>query len=247
VAMMHAKQAIEEGIPGLTPEQSKAYLDDKLGVRFKKNVDGDYDLITLDGVLPMADLMSFRQAFNNLDEFMEWGTNMVGGPIKGLMETAFNRDLYSKQLIKKFDGHGEAFQLPWVKDAPSFMVWHPKLVNLGRKTIGKPAQLLENFAKYTNQEIDKDTGKPLAFADTSFWSAMFPFTRKRKATANDIENNVKGIKAEISAMNTFLKQNAGKNTWQRRLALRSKEEAERELKLISAPPGQPKSALPFIP
>jgi hypothetical protein len=95
-AMLHAKNAIEQGVPGYSEEELPAYVRDKFNVAYRRNKDGSVDFITGEGVIPMADLPKIA---NPADFFSE-----VLGPLpKTGMEWLTNKDLFTKRNIKEFD------------------------------------------------------------------------------------------------------------------------------------------------
>lgn len=96
-ALLHAKNAVEDGVPGLKDEELPSYVRNKFNVTFRRNKDGSVDFVTLDGVIPAADLPK-------VTDMREFLTGLLGPLPKTGIEWVTNRDLFDGRQIEEFDG-----------------------------------------------------------------------------------------------------------------------------------------------
>ena len=95
MAMMHAKNAIEQGVPGYDPDEVPEYVNKRLGVTLQRDKQGQYQFMTLEGAIPMADVHKLE---NPVDLFTE-GL----GPLVKIPAALADYDLFRGRKIKDAD------------------------------------------------------------------------------------------------------------------------------------------------
>lgn len=95
MAMMHAKNAIEQGVPGYDPDEVPDYVQKRLGITLRRDERGEYQYMTAEGVIPMADV---HKLANPVDLFTE-GL----GPLVKIPAALADYDLFRGRKIKDAD------------------------------------------------------------------------------------------------------------------------------------------------
>lgn len=194
LSLMHAKDVLEQGMPGLTPEQASD-MSERWGIRTRQNKDGSYDFITVQGVVPAADVVAFSRAFAGVEDMSRFLADIVG-PVKIPFEVImFNRNLMTKRDIERFDGeHSLIDVLPGVKiPVPA------KLAYAARQIGGRIPQLYEAGIRLINGEIDPDTGKPVDFMHSPLFGGLSPFRPSRVNTPFDVKMQLGALDSQIGA------------------------------------------------
>lgn len=221
-ALMHAKDVMESGMPGMTQEESERYIT-RWGIRTKKLPGGGYEFITAEGIIPAVDLMGFTQAFQNKEAFGEYVSQLIGEPYKGTLEALFNRKLFTKQELTKANEMGMLKLFPKIGDhfggvnikVPGFVANLVK--GMGGRAGQASGSALDYFADLVpgsnNRGVDKDTGEPADFMHSPFATALLPVAGKRVATPNDIRIQIKSIDRDIGDMRGVIKKARMENPW----------------------------------
>jgi hypothetical protein len=98
-ALMHAKEAVERGVPGVSDKDLPSYLDKKLNIVMYKDAEtGEVIFRTLDNVIPMADLPSL--GVGGAGEFLK---DALGPVPKSLIALISDIDTFNKKTITKYD------------------------------------------------------------------------------------------------------------------------------------------------
>lgn len=222
LALMHAKDVLESGMPGMTQEESERYIT-RWGVRIKKLPGGGYEFITVEGIIPAVDLMGFTQAFQNKEAFGDYISQLLGEPYKGTLEALFNRKLFTNQEITKANEMGMLKLFPKIGDyfggvnikVPGFVANMAKGMagRFGQSTGSALDYLADLVPGSNNRGIDKDTGEPADFMHSPFATALLPMAGKRVATPNDIRIQIKSIDRDIGDMRGVIKKARTENPW----------------------------------
>lgn len=200
-ALMHLKDAVE-GNAGRTREEDRATVEKitgQLGVRLSQNKDGSYNVITAEGVIPLADLPGFIEAFGdlsagNLERFSKYLANMTGGPVRGAYALFLGRDFRTgKDLVGR-----DPLRTP-LGDVSMSSRYKTAL----RETGGRPIGLLEEGADYLRGRKDRDTGQPMTAGSLAAWGSFaLPFRvdtkgspADKKALADSIDFKIRNLRS----------------------------------------------------
>jgi hypothetical protein len=155
-AMMHAKAAVEQGVPGVSDKDLPAYVDKKFNIILGKTADGKVWFRTLSGVVPMADLPTLGKM--SVGDFLQ---DALGPLPKIAIEEITNRDSYSGRMIQKYDGQLSPLSdhVPVLKDV---------LVPVRAKrrlqvAIGRPLSVAEEFMSWSSSDAEGSLQRPKSF------------------------------------------------------------------------------------
>ncbi|MCW8132665.1 MAG: hypothetical protein KIS92_20120 [Planctomycetota bacterium] len=155
-ALLHARQAIQAGVPGVDERNLPAYLKDKFNVVYERDQEGKVHFLTANGLIPMVDVPYL------LDSGMQEYFEHAFGPIpKALAEQVFNRDMFTKHDIERFDGEMGILELPGSVDVPIPVRTKAFL----KTTIGRPLTFLESAAGLANETVDPKLNRPRNFLE----------------------------------------------------------------------------------
>lgn len=152
-AMLHAKQAVEAGVPGVDEHDLPGYLKDKFNVVLSKGEDGKVWFRTLSGVVPMADLPPFTSVGSYMQEAL--------GPLPRLtVEKLTNREIFTRRDIEKFDGELSAWQ-PFDDLSITARDMHTL-----KAVIGRPLTVAEQAANLAGEVVDPRLGRAKGFMES---------------------------------------------------------------------------------
>lgn len=196
MALLHAKNAIEDGVPGYDERELPSYVKDKFNVTFKRNKDGSVDFVTLDGLLPMADLPKVLDA-------RKFVADMIGPIPKTMAETVFNRDLFTNKDIESFDAH--------VKPMLGFDVPVRGYIANAAETLLPQSHVIKQFGQVaTGEEYKTTLGAPSAVA-----GLVLPTQVKTNAMRKQDEVNadVMRLKSVIGRLKGEIRREAELRPW----------------------------------
>lgn len=194
-AMIHAKNSIEQGVPGVAEQDLPAYVKDKFNLVMSRDEKGKVLFTTLSNVIPMADLWEVEG-----DPFGLF-VNALGPVPKYVIEKATNRNLFTRQEIQKIDDEFDLL-LPGTADV-KVPVWGAHLV---RTAVGRPLNLLESVGEVVAGQIDPKTGEPKGWTSKggiASWATGISL-RESSAMANlidevaEMEREIRDTKAAAS-------------------------------------------------
>jgi hypothetical protein len=170
-AMVHAKNSIEQGVPGVTEQQMPAYIKDKFNVTFGRDENGKLLLTTLSNVIPAADLWEnpLKMMFQAL------------GPVpKIVTEQMMNRNSFTQQDIQKLDKLGFWSMAETDAIGPTDIKVPVRVGHIIRNTIGRPLTLAESVGDVLTERINPKTGQPYGWLEapgTMSWATGIPLKR----------------------------------------------------------------------
>lgn len=194
-AMIHAKNVIEQGEPGVSEQDLPRYVRDKFNMVYHRDENGKVYFTTLSNVIPAADLWEVAG-----DPFALFA-NALGPVPKYVIERATNRSLFTQQDIKKFDQDFDII-LPGTADV-QVPVWKAHAVRLAA---GRPLSMFESVGEVLAGSVDPKTGQPKTLLSRSGMSSFaiglsLKEVDVRAALMDDvaeIERNIRDMKAAAS-------------------------------------------------
>ena len=189
--LMHAKNSIENGVPGLKEDEIPDYVRERFGVIVKKNKDGSYDTVYGKNLIPLLDVTS---AFNPVTLFAEG----MGPLPKAVVEGAFNQNLYTKQLSDKYEGQvrGTLFGIPYSpRQAETVKV-------LGGRFVEPAGQIYD----WATGNTDAKTGKAALPWNQNTESLFNPVVVRTVATPYDAIMQEKNASDRVSAAKADVKR-----------------------------------------
>lgn len=188
-SMLHAKQAIEDGVPGVSDAELPKWVSDRYPVVLSKDADGNFTFVTANGIIPLADLPQVSDPLNFLME-------MSGPLVKFPLERIFNRDSFFKSDIEKFDGEIGLLRVPGLDP----IQMRKKNIHAARTFLGRPFSIMQSSAKLLEED------SPGAFDTPALTTAAFGLTAR---TAD--QKRIKFFKAkEINEILSQIKYNIKK-------------------------------------
>jgi hypothetical protein len=196
-ALVHAKNSIEQGVPGVTEQQMPAYIKDKFNITFGRDENGKLLLTTLSNVIPAADLWEnpLRMLFNSL-----------GPAAKIPMEQMMNRNSFTQQDIQKLDKLGFWQMAETDAIGPTDIKVPVRVGHIIRNTIGRPLTLSESVGDVMTGSVNPKTGKPYGWLEapgTMSWVTGIPLKRVDEMAVlideyAEMERDVREMKSSAS-------------------------------------------------
>ena len=195
VALLHAKRAIENGVPGVSEEDLPQCARERFGIAYRRNADGGVDFITADGVIPSADLPQLADPAAFIKQYL--------GPMpRAAIETMLNYDLFTKRKIEQFNGQTDLLRIPFFPGGGTQT--DPTATNMAREMGGRFATSMEQMGKAANEGDAASAGKAIL-------SAFAPVRSQTSAPDRIANADVAEAREALSAAKRGLKYWTGKN------------------------------------
>lgn len=194
-ALLHAKQAVEAGVPGLDERGLPGYLRDKFNILLEKDADGKLWFVTTDNVVPMVDIPNLFG--KSVGDYMQ---ESLGPLPKSAIEQISNRDTFTKQDIERFDGELGIIQVPGGNDVAVPVRTKAFLKNV----VGRPMSVMERSAEVLDERVDPKLNRPKGFFEqNAVVSALLGVApRETDPTANILSDYRKWDRQADEAMRT---------------------------------------------
>jgi hypothetical protein len=180
--MLHVKNAVERGVPGVSDKDLPEYVKDKFNIVLGKR-DGKVVFFTADNVVPMADLPAL-----GTQSIGDWMSNALGPIPKGMFEQLANHELYNWRQIQSYDG-----QLSPLNIGKEGIIVPARVAHGLKVMVGRPLTIAEQFSDYA-READLPPEKQKGFFGRS--ALVNAFTGIGVKTTDPRENMMREIKRQ---------------------------------------------------
>jgi len=152
-ALMHARDALNDGAPGVSEQDLPEYVKGKFNVTFGKDAEGRVWFRCLSNIIPMTDLPDARAA--------DYWTQMLGPVPKAGMEQLFNRDMFTGKDIERYDGQLAPVSFGGLAEATV-----PVRVKAAMKTVlGRPLSLADQIGEWSRGAQVEGLGREKGFME----------------------------------------------------------------------------------
>ena len=138
-ALLHARDALQNGVEGVGEDDLPTYLKNKFNVVFGKDAEGRVWFRTLSQVVPAADLPDATTA--------DFWAQLLGPVIKAPLEQLVNRDMFTGKDISRYDG-----QLGVLNVMGAEVPMNVRAKQFLKTTIGRPVTLMDQLGEVASGE-----------------------------------------------------------------------------------------------